>query len=706
MASLQQSLKQYFGYDSFRDGQEEIINQALLNRDLLIIMPTGGGKSLCFQLPALLKKGIAIVVSPLISLMQDQVTALQDNGIGATFLNSTLDFQEVRRREQNILSGKIKLLYLAPERLVSERFQDFLNSIVSTIGISFFAMDEAHCISEWGHDFRQEYRQLRQLRFRFPNIPLMALTATATTRVQKDIISQLNLKNPAIHRFSFNRSNLYYEVQPRQKRTYQQVLNLIQHLEGSGIIYCFARKTTEDLASRLREDSISALPYHGGLNDEMRSQYQNSFIRDDVRIMVATVAFGMGINKPDVRFVIHHDLPRNIESYYQESGRAGRDSEPSKCILLYNPNDKYKIDYFIKQKSNLQEQKIAYQQLTKVIEYAETNYCRRIVQLGYFGEKFKGDCDGCDNCLNPKEIEDWTIEAQKFLSCIARVEEKFGIKHIIEILRGSRAEKIYKYGHHLLSTYGIGKDKTSTQWEYLGKSLIYQGLLNQTNDSYRILKLNKESWEILRLKKQVKIAVENNSIEKRLTEFNPKALEIELLLQRLKKLRKTLADKENIAPYVIFGDSTLKIMAQIQPKTLETLSKLSGVTEYKLQKYGDKFLREILAFCHQEILPTNLPNHTQMKTLQLYQQNLTVTEIAKERGLTISTIMSHFAELIELKQPINLDKFVNIEKQKKILNIIHQLGNQPLKVIKDKLGDNYTYDEIRLVKAWQKKINN
>lgn len=703
MASLQQSLKQYFGYDSFRDGQEEIINQALANKDLLIIMSTGGGKSLCFQLPALLKKGVTIVVSPLISLMQDQVTALQDNGIGATFLNSTLDFNQVRHREQEILSGKIKLLYLAPERLVSERFQDFLNTIANTITISFFAMDEAHCISEWGHDFRQEYRQLRQLRFRFPNIPLMALTATATTRVKQDIIQQLNLKNPAIYSFSFNRSNLYYEVQPRQKRTYQQIFNLIRQLDGSGIIYCFARKTTEDLASRLRDDGISALPYHGGLSDEMRWKYQNSFIRDDVRIMVATVAFGMGINKPDVRFVIHHDLPRNVESYYQESGRAGRDGEPAKCILLYNPNDKYKIHYFIKQKTDLQEQKIAYKQLNNVIEYAETNYCRRIVQLGYFGEKFKGDCNGCDNCLNPKEIEDWTIEAQKFLSCVARVEEKFGIKHIIDILRGSTAEKIYKYGHHLLSTYGIGRDKTSKQWEYLGKSLIYQGLLNQTNDSYNILKLNKESWEILRQKKQVKIAVENQTVDKKLIEYNPKALEIELLLQRLKKIRKILADEENIAPYVIFGDSTLKVMAQMRPKTLESLNKLSGITEYKLQKYGHHFLREILAFSHQEILPVALPNDTQMKTLQLYQQNLTITEIATKRGLTISTIVNHFSELIELNQPIDLDKFINSDKQKKILDVIHQIGNESLKVIKDKLGENYTYDEIKLVKAWHRR---
>lgn len=704
MSSLQQSLKKFFGYDSFRDGQEEIINQALDDRDLLVIMPTGGGKSLCFQLPALLKKGVAVVVSPLIALMHDQVTSLRNNDIKATFLNSTLNFSEVRRREDDILTGKIKLVYLAPERLVNQRFQDFLRTIDSTVGISFFAIDEAHCISEWGHDFRIEYRQLQRLRHSFPSIPIMALTATATTRVQKDIIEQLHLKNPSIHRFSFNRSNLYYEVQPRQKRSYQQVYNLISRLEGSGIIYCFSRKTTEDLASRLQLDGISALPYHAGLSDELRSRYQDSFIRDEVRIMVATVAFGMGINKPDVRFVIHHDLPKNIESYYQESGRAGRDGDPATCILLYNPNDEYKINFFIKQKESFQEQKLAYQQLKKVLEYAETNYCRRIVQLSYFGERFKGDCNGCDNCLNPKEFEDWTIEAQKFLSCVARCEQKFGMKHIIEVLRGSQGDKVYKYGHHLLSTYGIGTDRSVKEWEYLAKSLIYQGLLTQSDDGYKILRLNTLSWEILRLKRKVYIAVENKQKNRVIHDYHPKALEIELLIQRLKKLRKKLADKENIAPYVIFGDSTLKTMAQMQPKNLQMFAKLSGVTEYKLNKYGNYFVQEILNFLNEQILPVALPSNTQMKTLQLYQQGLTIPQIAKERGFAVSTIITHLSELIELNQSIDIDQFVLPEKRKVIMNIIKEIGDQSLKVLKEKLGDNYTYDEIKLVKAWFKRV--
>lgn len=700
MSFLHQSLKKYFGYDSFREGQEEIITHALNNRDLLIIMPTGGGKSLCFQLPALLKKGVTIVISPLISLMLDQVTALQDNGIGATFLNSTLDFPEIKYREQQILSGKIQLLYLAPERLVSDKFQLFLNTIANTTGISAFAIDEAHCISEWGHDFRQEYRQLRQLRLRFPDIPITALTATATPRVQQDIIQQLRLKNPIVKRFSFNRPNLYYEVQPRQKRNYQQILQLINSLEGSGIVYCFARKTTEDLAYRLRQDGISALPYHGGLTDEMRSHHQDCFIRDDARVMVATVAFGMGINKPDVRFVIHHDLPRSIESYYQESGRAGRDGEPAKCILLYNPSDEYKINYFIKQKESINEQKKAREQLKKVQEYAETNYCRRIIQLGYFGEKFKGNCNGCDNCLNPKELVDWTIEAQKFLSCVARTGEKFGMKHIIDVLRGSNNKKIYQYGHHLLSTYGIGKDHTTKEWQYLARSLVYQGLVKQSNDGYNILTLNNESWQILRKKRQVKISLIKEKNDDFSAPNNSKQLEREILLSRLKKLRKQLADQENIAPYVIFGDSTLKVMAQLQPISLESLGKISGVTEYKLNKYGDYFLREIIAFNHEESVTTPLPSVTHLKTLQFYQQGLTLAEIAEKRGLTESTIVAHFCELIELNQPVKIDDFVSLEKQKEIENAFQKIGDQFLKPIKEYLGDDYSYHEIKLVRAY------
>jgi ATP-dependent DNA helicase RecQ len=701
--SLENALKNYFGYDYFRPGQKEIVQQALAHQDLLIIMPTGGGKSLCFQLPALLQPGLTIVVSPLISLMQDQVDSLRDNGIGATFLNSSLSFQEIRHRENEILSGKIKLLYLAPERLVSEKFTPFLDLIKEKIGISAFAIDEAHCISEWGHDFRQEYRQLRQLRQNYSTIPIFALTATATKRVQDDIIQQLKLRQPYIHIASFNRSNLYYEVIPKESRSYAQLLKLIRQQKGSGIIYCFNRKTTEELAQDLQDDGFCALPYHAGLTDSYRVENQNRFIRDDVQIIVATIAFGMGINKPDVRFVIHYNLPRNIEGYYQESGRAGRDGEPSNCILLYGRGDLAKINYFIDQKNNYQEKMIAKMQLKKMVEYAEANLCRRTVQLSYFGEKFKGNCGNCDNCLNPKPMEDWTIEAQKFLSCVARTKEKFGMTQIIDVLRGSRSKKIEQYGHHLLSTYGIGKDKTADQWKCLARALIYQGLLNETNDGFQVLKLNQKSWEILRNKRTVTIAVNNTNVEKILGDYNPKFMEMEMLLERLKTLRKHLADRENIAPYVIFGDSTLKLMVQLKPKTPEEFSKISGVTEYKLEKYGASFISEIRSFCQEQELPSALPTNTQMKTLQLYQQGLNVEEIAQERKLAVSTIIGHLTELIELNQPININDFVIPVKQEIIIKLLNKIGDQSLTILKEQLGDGYSYDELKLVRSWWKR---
>lgn len=701
--SLEDSLKHYFGYDRFRVGQKEIINQALSKQDLLIIMPTGGGKSLCFQLPALLQPGLTIVVSPLISLMQDQVDALRDNGIGATFLNSTINMKEVRHRENEILSGKIKLLYLAPERLVSDKFTPFLNLIQEKLGISAFAIDEAHCISEWGHDFRTEYRQLKKLRRNYPQIPIWSLTATATSRVQKDIIQQLGLRQPHIHIASFNRPNLYYEVNHKSPRSYAQLLKIVKAEKGSGIIYCFNRKSTEEISSHLVKDKISALPYHGGMSDENRVNNQNRFIRDDVQIIVATIAFGMGINKPDVRFVIHHDLPRNIESYYQESGRAGRDGEPAKCILLYSPADLQKIEYFIRQKEKIKEQKIARNQLYKMLEYAEATFCRRIVQLSYFGEKFEGNCDNCDNCLHPKPLEDWTIEAQKFLSCIARTKERFGMKQVIDVLRGSRAKKIYQYGHHLLSTYGIGKDKTADQWKVLGRSLIYQGLLRETNDGFRVLKLNQKSWEILRKKREVKIAVNHTSVDKILGDYNGKAMEIGMLFDNLKRLRKTIADQENVAPYVIFGDSTLKLMAQLQPQNLEAFNRLSGVNDYKVSKYGEAFLSEIRDFCQEQALPEAIPTNTNMITLQLYQQGLSVEEIATKRKFTTSTIINHLSELIELNQPIDLDTLVIPIKQENIIKTIEKLGDESLKVLREDLGENYSYDEIKLVRAWWRK---
>lgn len=710
--SLEQALKHFFGYDSFRPGQQEIVEAALQKRDMMIVMPTGGGKSLCFQLPALLKPGLTVVVSPLIALMQDQVEALQDNGIGATFLNSTLSSQETRSRETAILEGKIKLLYVAPERLLGERFLPFLDIVANKLGISAFAIDEAHCVSEWGHDFRPEYRQMQRVRDRYPDIPIMGLTATATERVRQDIIQQLTLRNPYIHVASFNRPNLYYEVRPKTKHSFAEVLQIIQKKGGSGIIYCLSRKKVDEVAYKLQQSGIQALPYHAGMNDVDRATNQTRFIRDDVQVMVATIAFGMGINKPDVRFVIHYDLPKNLEGYYQESGRAGRDNEPAHCSLFFGYGDVKTIEYIIEQKPDPQEQRIARQQLRRVINYADSSDCRRTVQLSYFGDSFPGNCGNCDNCCNKKPVEDWTLEAMKFLSCVARCQEKFGMNHIIDVLRGSKSQKILQYQHHQLSTYGIGKGRSAEEWKKLSRSLLHQGFLEETTDGFPILKLNEKSWEIMKRQRTVEIAIEpQREVQGKVRSL---AVEVEGLFTILRTLRKQIADEQFVPPYVVFADKSLRDMAEKRPQNLREFEDVYGVGSNKRDKYGKVFLEAIRSFCQEQGLPTgaassdvaNLPNlsnvasYSQMQTWELYRQGLTVQGIANARGMSPNTISGHLIELMEMGREFEINLLVEPERQQAIVYAIEVMGDEKLRAIYDFLEERYTFEEIKFVRAW------
>jgi ATP-dependent DNA helicase RecQ len=514
-SALEQALQQHFGYAAFRVGQRDVIVSALHNQDLLVVMPTGAGKSLCFQLPALLKPGMMVVVSPLISLMQDQVQALQARDIAATFLNSSLPPTAIRDRLQQIRQGHIKLLYVAPERLLMPDFLQFLHTLNQAgTPISGFAIDEAHCVSEWGHDFRQDYRQLGQVRQQFPEIPILALTATATPHVRQDIIEQLCLAQPYIHVGSFNRPNLDYAVRPKRSQIYRDVVQFIREQSGAGIIYCLSRKRVDELVVKLNQDGIPAAPYHAGLPAQVRETNQTKFLHDQVEVIVATIAFGMGINKPDVRYVIHYDLPRSLEGYYQEAGRAGRDGEPAQCILMYGKTDIRTIDFLIRQKVDpttgeplADEQRQAQQQLRRVIDYCESTDCRRTVQLSYFGELFDAECEGCDNCRQDLIWQDWTIPAQKFLSCVARCQERFGANYIIDVLLGNRNERILRNRHDQLSTYGIGKTISETDWKMLARSLRHQSLVSETSDGYGILQLNPLSWEVLRNQRRVEIGI-------------------------------------------------------------------------------------------------------------------------------------------------------------------------------------------------------
>ncbi|HEY5808977.1 MAG TPA: DNA helicase RecQ [Povalibacter sp.] len=599
-------LKRVFGFESFRPGQEAIVRDVLASRDVLAIMPTGGGKSLCFQLPAVLRSGVTLVVSPLIALMQDQVRQLKDNGIAATFINSSLPAAEIGARTAALLRGDYRLLYLAPERLLQSEFLEHtLSRLLRAASLTAIVVDEAHCVSEWGHDFRPEYRQLAQVRRRCPDVPVLAFTATATARVRADIVTQLGLQDPAIHIASFNRPNLHYSVRPKDRNTYAELLARAQESNAPGIVYCLSRKRVDELSDKLREDGIRALPYHAGLEGSERSRNQDAFIRDDAQVIVATIAFGMGINKPDVRWVAHYDLPRTLESYYQESGRAGRDGDPAQCILYFGAGDIRTAEFLIEQKIDPvtgapleDEQRIARQQLRQVLGYAESTECRRAIQLQYFGETFAPPCMACDNCCQPRELKDWTVQAQQYLSCIARLaqrRERYGAAYLIEILRGGQSQKLIDRGHESLSVFGIGKGHSVDEWRHLARTLVHQSLVSETQDGYPVAVLNPLSWEILRGERKVMMAepAQRPRKGKRRAATPTNIAPDGELFEQLRALRKRLADENGVPPYVIFHDATLREIAARKPATLAEFATIAGVGQRKLEKYGELFIAAV-----------------------------------------------------------------------------------------------------------------
>lgn len=729
---LHAALKRWFGFDHFRPGQEAVVRDALAGRDLLAIMPTGGGKSLCFQLPALLRPGVMIVVSPLIALMQDQVRLLRDMGIPAAFLNSSLSGRESADTISALLAGETRLLYLAPERLLMPEFlSGTLARIVEARGLSGITIDEAHCVSEWGHDFRPEYRQLGSLRERLPDVPMFAFTATATERVRADIVAQLHLHDPARHVASFNRPNLFYAVRPKAKNAWAELLAQARR-GGSGIVYCLSRKRVDELSARLVADGVRALPYHAGLDANTRRDNQDAFIRDDVQVMCATVAFGMGINKPDVRWVVHYDLPRTIEGYYQEAGRAGRDGEPAACTLYFGPGDIRTAEFLIEQKQDPNtgepleaEQRIARQQLRQVIDYAESTSCRRSVQLRYFGEAFAGDCGACDNCTNPRSTEDWTLEAQQLLSCIARLAQRgqrFGAGAVIEILRGVENQKLIDRGHQSLSTYGIGKHRSQDEWRHLVRALLHQGLMRESTDGYPVLSLVEASRAVLKGEQRVQIvplpARERARRGRRATPIAAGGAQpqSDVLFERLRSLRKQIADAQNVPPYVVFGDATLREMAQQQPCDADAFADISGVGSRKLAQYGPAFVASIRAFREEQDLAVsaesdagfasepgeepNIDSDTVRRTRALFEQGRTPTQIATERGVSMNTVCAHLEALLASGVPLDLREVLPADRLQHMVDALQLHGEARLKPAWDALGGRYGYDELRLARGW------
>lgn len=596
VGDIHHTLKTVFGFHEFRAPQRDVIERVVAGEDVFLVMPTGGGKSLCYQVPALHREGVAIVVSPLIALMKDQVDALLANGVRAACLNSSLSPAEVGRVFQQIDTAKLDLLYVAPERLM---MPDFLERLAS-LKLGMFAIDEAHCISQWGHDFRPEYTQLGRLRQLFPGVPIVAMTATADPETRKDILRQLSLESAVVYVAGFDRPNITYTVIPKQKPFAQLGSFLSGRRDEAGIVYALSRKRVEQVAERLQQAGFSAAAYHAGLPDQERKRVQDAFRKDDIRIVVATVAFGMGIDKPNVRFVVHYDMPKSVESYYQETGRAGRDGLPSEALMLFGMGDVMTARSLIENSDNAERVRIELQKLNAMVAYAEALTCRRRALLAYFGDQRDEDCGNCDVCNDPPQRFDASEQAKKALSCVYRVGERFGARHVIDVLRGAKIQRIIDLRHNELSTYGIGADLSALEWENIFRQLIHLGYLAQDFTRYGALGLSPAARPVLKGETQVILGLPRAVVkteEKSRRSSGAGQGAHRALFEELRVVRKRIADETGVPPFVVFSDATLLEMSKTRPSDLRELLSISGVGEHKLRKYGTEFLAAIRAYC-------------------------------------------------------------------------------------------------------------
>ncbi len=700
IASPQSILREIFGFDSFRPSQEAVIADILGGRDAFVLMPTGGGKSLCYQIPALLGRGVGIVISPLIALMKDQVDALQANGVAAAAYNSGLDSEQARQVLARMHGGELDLLYISPERLINGGFLERL----ADVDIGLFAIDEAHCVSQWGHDFRPEYAALGQLRERFPEVPLLALTATADKQTRTDILRVLQIEHAKVHVTGFDRPNIRYTVLEKHKPTDQLMRFLEGRREQSGIVYALSRKRVEEIAGRLAAEGVSAAAYHAGLPAETRRRVQEGFLRDDIRIVVATVAFGMGIDKPNVRFVVHYDLPKHIEGYYQETGRAGRDGLPSDALLLFGAQDTVTVRRLIENSGNQDQQRIETHKLNAMVGLAESVTCRRRVLLNYFGEHLGEDCGNCDVCEDPPQRFDATVDAQKALSCVYRVGQRFGVKHVVDVLRGADTERIRLFRHNDLSTYGIGSDRSEPEWQSIIRQLIHQGFLEQDIANYSALRLTDASRPLLRGELVLQLArprLKGKPKKKRAGEHLQSPAD-EALFEQLRRLRKQLADEQGVPPYVVFGDATLVQMAREKPMDEHDLLAVSGVGTHKLEKYGADFLDAITEYCVATNDSAVSISPAQREILNAARQGLDLDAISSQCGTTLVETSEQLVQLIRTGEAILPERLIAPRKYAMIVAALQEVGDAPdLQSVRGELPSFVADHEIRLVcEAW------